>query len=358
MILYNKTLAIETSCDDTSISIVSFDGRRFENQTILTYSQIKEHQDYGGVVPELAYRSHENKIIWLIEEIWYNQIRECDSISVTKFPWLPWSLVVGNAIANTLGVFLNKPVIEVNHIFGHIFSALLDRDIDQLPLPRVVLTASGGHNELYLVRYVSEQNRDFKLENLQIQWLGHTLDDAAGEAFDKVARMLGWEYPWGPWIYKKKKKGMPQDRFTFKKILLDKNDNLLNFSFSGMKAQVRRLLELYPLETLTAQDIADICYIFEQTVCDILVYKVLEAKQICDCRSILLVGGVSANDMLYDKLRESIGNIDSDLEPILDTNLPDDPNIFITRSITLARPAKKIYSTDNAAMIGVVGILS
>lgn len=350
IITIKKTLAIETSCDDTSIGIVWFDGSRFEVEELVAYSQIQEHNHYGGVVPELAYRSHENKIIWLIEQIWYDKIASCDSISVTKFPWLPWSLVVGNAVANTLWSFLDKSVLEINHIYWHIFSALLERNIFDLPLPWLVLTASGWHNEIYLITTLDSISNDFKLHNLNIHQLWHTLDDAAWEAFDKVARMLWWDYPWWPWISSMATHWKPNPQFDLKKVLLDKKDNLLNFSFSGMKAQVRRLLELHPLETLSQQDIYDICYSFEQTVDDILVHKIASAQEIYDARSILLVWWVSANDLLYEKLKLRYEDKQIDLW--------SDLNIFTTDNITIARPAKKVYSTDNAAMIWVVGLLS
>lgn len=143
-------------------------------------------------------------------------------------------------------------------------------------------------------------------------------------------------------------------RFDLKKILLDKKENLLNFSFSGMKAQVRRLLEINPLTTLWEQDIRDICYSFEQTVDDILIHKIASAQDIYSAGSILLVGGVSANDTLYDKLKARY----EDSQIIYKPSDNSDSNIFFTENITIARPAKKIYSTDNAAMIWVVWLIS
>lgn len=270
---------------------------------------------------------------------------------------MPWSLVVGNAAARTLWSFLNKPIIEVNHIYWHLSSVLLDRSIDDLPFPWIVLTASWWHNEIYIVTADGNKSINsnfFTLQDLSIQQLWHTLDDAAGEAFDKVARMLWWDYPWWPWISTMAEGWKTNPRFDLKKILLDKKENLLNFSFSGMKAQVRRLLEINPLTTLWEQDIRDICYSFEQTVDDILIHKIASAQDIYSAGSILLVGGVSANDTLYDKLKARY----EDSQIIYKPSDNSDSNIFFTENITIARPAKKIYSTDNAAMIWVVWLIS
>jgi N6-L-threonylcarbamoyladenine synthase len=350
-----KTLAIETSCDDTSLAIVSYENGFFENPILRTYSQITEHQQFGGVVPEIAYRLHEEKILDLIREIGYNQIAECDFITVTKTPWLPGSLVVGNTVASMLGLFFNKPVYRVNHIYGHIFSLLLDRNVDQVPLPWTILTASGGHNELYTIEW------SFAQAGIEIRRIGHSLDDAAGESFDKVARMLGGSYPGGPWISQMAAGFNPQkdsenfipskfslsngEKQLFKRILLDgkwtntKQDqietNTHNFSFSGMKSQVYQLLQKYPLETLTTEDIQEICREFQECVSDILMIKTLRAAELSTAQTIGLVGGVSANDRLFEKVSSHSSS---------DT-------------LQSLRPIKKEYSTDNAAMIWVIWIL-
>lgn len=180
-----KTLAIETSCDDTSLGIVSFDGKTFQVEKIFAYSQIHDHQKYGGVVPEVASRLHSEKIIAVLEALGRDEIKNVDFISVTTHPGLPGALVVGKATAHLLASFFDKPVIQVNHIHGHIFSLLLERNMDEIQFPLVVLTASGGHNDLYVI----------ESENLEMNKIGQTLDDAAGECFDKVARMLGGPYP-------------------------------------------------------------------------------------------------------------------------------------------------------------------
>lgn len=342
-----KTFAIETSCDDTSLGIIEFENGVFTNTLLKTYSQIPDHQYYGWVVPEVAYRLHEEKILDIIQEIWYNQIEQCDFITVTKEPGLPGSLVVGNTVATMLWAFFNKPVHRVNHIYGHIFSLLLDRNISDCPFPRLVLTASGGHNEMYIVQQkkLSWENttmvdQTLCLGDLDIIKIGYSLDDAAGECYDKVSRMLGGSYPGGPRIDSMAKKWIRNEKYKLKRILLDgKNiphtdahrlDNILNFSFSGMKSQVYQLLQKYPLETLSEQDICDIAWEFLECVTDILVQKVRWAAEHHHCKTFGIVGGVSASDTLYEKA-----------------------NTFLP---TL-RPIKKIYSMDNAAMIGVVGML-
>jgi N6-L-threonylcarbamoyladenine synthase len=352
-----KVFAIETSCDDTSLWVVTYDNGFWSNPILKTYSQTTEHQLFGWVVPEIAYRLHEEKILWLLQEIGYDKIQSCDAIVVTKEPWLPWSLVVGNAVAYFLADYFAKPIYAVNHIHGHLMSLLLDRYDDDCPLPRLVLTVSGGHNEIY---YVGEAEKGWKslkdakeakeakeglqtLWTLNIQRIGYSLDDAAGESYDKVARMLGGTYPWWPWIDRMAKLGNPRLDIVFKRILLDGKGtgqtqamidaNHLNFSFSGMKSQVYNYLQKHPLETLSDQDIADICLEFSECVSDILVEKIAWATQQYECKTVGLVGWVSANDRLYDKLK---------------VRLPH---------LHCLRPVKKVYSTDNAAMIGVVGIM-
>lgn len=148
-----KTFAIETSCDDTSIGVVTYENGRCEVEKLLAYSQIADHQKFGGVVPEIAYRLHSEKIVELIEAVGVERILSCDTIGVTTNPGLGGSLLVGKTAAEMLGRQYSKKVVGVNHVFGHIFSLLLERNISELPFPWVILTASGGHNEIYLINY-------------------------------------------------------------------------------------------------------------------------------------------------------------------------------------------------------------
>lgn len=363
-----KTLAIETSCDDTSIGIVTYNEGFFANPILKTYSQIADHQLFGGVVPEIAYRLHEEKILDLIKEIWYNQIEECDFITVTKEPWLPGSLVVGNAVASMLSHFFDKPLYRVNHIQWHVLSLFLDRNESEVTFPLMVLTASGGHNELYLVnsKFKIQDSRflapvKFWIPNFEfwIQKVWYSLDDAAGESFDKVARMLGGSYPWWPRIDKQAlvfSKTIEADhkkwiKRPFKRIFLDGkwtnmpqewiDQNIYNFSFSWMKSQVYQFLQKTSIETLSESDIQELCREFQECVTDILVKKVLKAANDCKATTIGIVWGVSANDSLYEKACREL-------------ELQGDNWFPPTQCL---RPVKKVYSMDNAAMIGVVWIL-
>jgi N6-L-threonylcarbamoyladenine synthase len=345
-----KTLAIETSCDDTSIGIVSYDGSRFEVEKLLAYSQVQDHQKYGGVVPEIASRLHSEKVIELLQTIWWDDIKKVDFVSVTAHPWLPGSLVVGKAVAATLWAYFEKPVVAVNHIYGHIFSLLLERNREEIAFPLVVLTASGGHNDIYVVTSPS-----------QIERVGWTLDDAAGECFDKVARMLGGPYPGGQWISEKANKSTPSPSFVkegniilpFKRIFLSKES--FEFSFSWMKSQVSGLLKEFekkcqipptPLcPALLDQDqgghyllpeelVCEIAYEFQEAVVEVLVKKLIRAWIKYGAKTLWIAWGVSCNERLWEYLNEK---------------LPP--------GLVAIRPVKKVYSTDNAAMIGVAGIL-
>ena len=223
-------LAIETSCDDTSLALVSkHEEGFFAVDQLLMYSQLA-HQAHGGVVPELASRLHSEQIIGLLAQIDPNTLKNIDAIAVTTHPGLPGALVVGKTVAATLSSWYTKPLLEVHHIHGHIFSLLLERNISDIQFPLVVLTASGGHNDIYLVD-----------ASLEITKLGQTLDDAAGECFDKVARMLGGPYPGGSRIGEQAKKsprpvkggdggGFVHDPVSFKRIFLSKDT--FDFSFS------------------------------------------------------------------------------------------------------------------------------
>ena len=192
-----RTLAIETSCDDTSLAIVNDNDGSFQVEKILAYSQIQEHQKFGGVVPELASRLHSEKIIAILQAIGLDELSKVDFISVTTSPGLPGSLVVGKTVAYELGAFAQKEVIPIYHIWGHVFSILLERKLQDLDFPLVVLTASGGHNDIYLVEKDPKEKKSDAIDfaGFSITKIGRTLDDAAGECFDKVSRMLDGPYP-------------------------------------------------------------------------------------------------------------------------------------------------------------------
>lgn len=340
-----KTLAIETSCDDTSLAIIKREHSTFDVEKILAYSQIQEHQQFGGVVPELASRLHSEKIIAILQNIGREALKEVDFISVTTEPGLPGSLVVGKTIAYELGAFFNKPVIPVHHIHGHIFSLLLERKLNDLKLPIVILTASGGHNDIYLVQSKEQEKTEslswfssFIFANFLITKIGQTLDDAAGECFDKVSRMLGGPYPGGARISQKATQGKPNTLVQFKRIFLAHEK--YEFSFSGMKSQVSFLLEKLKKEwiPLTEELICDIAYDFQEAVAEVLSKKLIQAAQNFWAKSIGLAGGVSANSRIKQTIHE-----------LIDKKALHIP--FLT-------PLKNLYATDNGAMIGVAGLLA
>ena len=348
-----KTLAIETSCDDTSVGIIDFDWKIFTVDSLLAYSQIDDHQKYGGVVPEIASRLHFDKIIDVITHIGFDAIKQVDFISVTVHPWLPGSLVVGKTVASLLSSYFKKPLIHVNHIHGHLFSLLLERNIWDIQFPLVVLTASGWHNDIYYVDSMKHEAWSMKSESIErkefggyhIAKVGYTLDDAAGECFDKVARMLGGPYPGGQWIWEKALQWKPNSDVEFKRIFLSKDD--FEFSFSWMKSQVSFLLkQLVERGELSMENwalkipeelVCDIAYEFQEAVVEVMVKKLVRAGIFFGAKTLWLAGGVSCNDRLREYLNE-YGK--SKIENW----------IFL-------RPNKKVYSMDNAAMIWLAGIL-
>lgn len=383
------TLAIETSCDDTSLAVVRYENWFFSVDQIQAYSQIADHQAYGGVVPEIAFRLHSEQILALLQHFSLDARTSIDTISVTTHPWLAWSLLVGKTVAHMLGHHYQKPVIGVNHIHWHLFSLLLERNIADLPFPWVILTASGGHNEIYVVEQKNtlsnsptvwevSRNQEYThdtWDHLQVGPLDHsaqsaeitttassystssqiqisspilgdliitklwkTLDDAAGECFDKVARMLGGPYPWWVWIWQQALLGRPNSQYRFKRVLLDGHDNPYDFSFSGMKSQVYTLLQKCEREWIVVawQLLYDIAYEFQEAIVDVLVQKLTQAAQQYHGATIGIVWWVSANDRLFSVASESIKD---------------------ATWHTLLCPTKKVYSTDNGAMIGVVGLL-
>jgi len=346
-----RTFAIETSCDDTSVALVKFDWKKFEVEKMLSYSQTQEHKKYWWVVPEIASRLHEEKILILLEEFWKESIEKADFISVTSHPWLPWSLIVGIGAAYSLGNFLNKKIVEVNHIHWHIFSLFLERSIDEIKFPLVVLTASGGHNEIWLVEVNNyrqwEQNNRFSLYKV---W--YTLDDAAWEAFDKVARMLWWPYPWWPWISEKAKS--VSDKVVDNKLrqIIDRkikpiflSSEKFEFSFSWYKSQVYYLLQELEKKwiKLTNEIVSYIAYRFQEAVIEVLAKKLVQAAVKFWAKTIWITGWVSANDRLFEYLNDLVEK--------------KKQKRFLSGEVKVIRPVKKLYSTDNAAMIWVAGIL-
>ncbi len=359
-----KTLAIETSCDDTSVGIVDFDGQIFSVDALLAYSQISDHQKYWGVVPEIASRLHFEKIIEVIKNIGFDKIKDVDFVSVTVHPWLPGSLVVGKAVASLLASYFIKPLVHVNHIYWHLFSLLLDRTLSDIQFPLVVLTASGGHNDIYYVETQDISSKMQESDSINKSWIdnypwivfhsfwgyriakvGYTLDDAAGECFDKVARMLGGPYPGWQWISEKALQGNSNNDVKFKRIFLSKET--FEFSFSWMKSQVsfllKKLVESWKLKVeswkteIPEELVCDIAYEFQEAVVEVMIKKLVRAGIAFDAKTLWLAGGVSCND----RLREYLQSYAKDKMP----------------EAEVVRPVKKVYSMDNAAMIGLAGIL-
>lgn len=311
-------LGIETSCDETAAAIVT-NGKDVKSSVVA--SQIKLHEKYGGVVPEIASRAHVENIYPVIQQaIDQSGInpQEIHAVAVANQPGLSIALMVGVAAAKTLALMWQKPLIAVNHIHAHLQSAMLEAE--HLELPAVALVVSGGHTSLF----DCESPLDLKL-------MGSTIDDAAGEAFDKVATILKLPYPGGPSIEKTAKNGNPK-AIRFPRSMLDKDS--LNFSFSGLKTAVLYHCQGQDMKgssrvpQMSQQDIADIAASFQAAVIDVLVAKTNRAAEKINAKSILLGGGVAANSTLREALQK----------------MADDTN----RKLLVA-PRK--YCTDNGVMI-------
>lgn len=314
-----KILGIETSCDETAAAVVE-DGVKILSNVI--FSQAAMHAKTGGVVPEVAAREHILKIVPVIEEAL--KISDCewtdiDAIAVTKGPGLISSLIIGTETASAISYLKNMPLIPVHHIVGHIYANFLEIT-DDVEFPVLVLTVSGGHNELVLMK----GHNDFVI-------LGETRDDAAGEAFDKVARILGLGYPGGPNIAKAALKG--KDVFDLPRAYLESDS--FDFSFSGLKTAVLTVFKEHDGK-LSDEFRCNLAASFQEAVVDVLSDKVIQAlMRFENVREVHLAGGVSANsrlrEMLIDKLKKC-GN-----------------------SSKIRFPSKISFCTDNAAMIASAG---
>ncbi|MCJ7659589.1 MAG: tRNA (adenosine(37)-N6)-threonylcarbamoyltransferase complex transferase subunit TsaD [Anaerolineales bacterium] len=287
-----RILGIETSCDETAAAVIE-DGRVILSNQVA--SQADLHAQYGGVFPEIASRQHILTIYPIIEQALHDAhltINELDAIAVTRGPGLPGSLAVGINTAKGLSLGSGLPLIGVNHLEAHIYSAWLYLDdqteTSEPQYPLLALVVSGGHTELVLMT-----------DHLKYQRLGGTLDDAAGEAFDKVARLLDLPYPGGPSIQTAAEVGNPQS-FEFPRAWLE---GTWNFSFSGLKTAVLR--EVRRLQTAgTPLPVSSLAASFQAAVVDVLVGKTLDAAKKFKAKEILIAGGVSANQSLRQTLEE------------------------------------------------------
>ncbi len=308
-----KILAIESSCDETSIAVVN-------GSTVLSnvISSQLFHSKYGGVIPELASRAHIQNISSILSESLNKantSIEEISAIAVTTQPGLIGSLIVGANFAKGLSLKYNIPIIPVNHIEGHLYSGCLQDSSAAFPL--IALVVSGGHTALFYVKSFNEY-----------EILGLTLDDAAGEAFDKTAKLIGLTYPGGPLIDKIGKNGNPA-AFNFPRSMISSND--YNFSFSGLKTSVKYYIQREFPDGIPENTLPDFCASVQEAIVDVLVKKSIKAAKEYNCRTIVIAGGVSANSRLRDKL-----TIEANKHQIASI-LPD-----------------MDYCMDNAAMIGFI----
>lgn len=290
-----KILAIETSCDETAASVLSGDLKsakpNFKFHSSVIKSQIAIHQKTGGVVPEVAARAHMANILPVTESALKNakiKLADLDYIAVTSGPGLVVSLIVGTEFAKGLSVSTNIPLLPTNHMSGHLYSAFAHQP-EKAQFPALAIIVSGGHTMFLLMK-------DFA--NFKV--IGHTVDDAAGEAFDKVARLLKLPYPGGPEISKLAQLGKTDLNFP-RPMLHDKN---FNFSFAGLKTAVLYYLDKQK-KPLSKQHKADIAMSFENAVVDVITQKALRAIQKYNCKTITLAGGVAANRAL----RASLANL-------------------------------------------------
>ena len=338
-------LGIETSCDDTGIALLQIVKRSFSDAfpfpkiQILgeaISSQIKVHAPFGGVVPTLASREHVKNIGVLLQKVLQEAkdkkkvikkeiLEEIDLIAVTVGPGLIPALLVGVSFAKALAYRLKRPIIGVNHLEAHLYSPFVDqRLLEKRPsFPAIGLIVSGGHTELLLIK---------SLGNYQA--LGETLDDAAGEAFDKVGRLLGLGYPGGPAIEKAARKGNAAC-FNFPRPMINSGD--YNFSFAGLKTAVfykARDIKEKKGKGLAKKIRADMAASFQAAVIDVLVKKTLQAAQDFKAKSVILGGGVSANQRLREELRKKIGKAN--------------------QKLSLFLPSPK-YTGDNGAMVALTG---
>ena len=313
-----KVLGIETSCDETGVAIYDSEVGLLAD---CLYSQVEIHAKYGGVIPELASRDHIRKTLPLIEEVIEKagiDASEIEGVAYTAGPGLVGALLVGAAIGRTLGMAWDVPTIGVHHMEGHLLAPMLEPEPPEFPF--VALLVSGGHTQLVKVGGIG-----------RYELLGESLDDAAGEAFDKVGKMLGLPYPGGPHVAKLAQRGDPA-RFNFPRPMINRPG--LDFSFSGLKTYVRNTITSLRDESgeLAEQDAADIARAFEEAVVNTLSIKCRRALEETGYKKLIIAGGVSANLRLREVLEEAMAKVDG--------------RLFY---------AQLKYCTDNGAMIAYAG---
>ncbi len=328
-------LGIETSCDETSAAVIEGSNNKIVLRSNIISSSFLMHAKSGGIIPENAAREQIKFILPVIQEtldLAKVDLSEIDAIALTYGPGLIGSLLVGVETAKTISFVFNKPIVPVNHMVGHIYANWLVADsiwqVDEktprttphvlpanIDFPAIALVVSGGHTDLLLMK----KHGDFQL-------LGGTRDDAAGEAFDKTARLLGFPYPGGPAIEESAKKGSPE-RFRFPRPLVGSGD--FDFSFSGLKTAIlREVNDLKNIKKLDNQTISDLALATQEAIVDVIVKKISKAAEKYNAKSILISGGVAANQSLREELKVKSEKLE----------------------VKFFAPAKNLC-TDNAAMI-------
>jgi len=318
-------IAIETSCDETAVSLIDLDsfnlGKSVEDylKADIVASQVKLHSPYGGVVPELAAREHMRNLPLVVDEALKKaqiRVEKLSAVAVTRGPGLKGCLLVGLSFAKALAFSRKIPLLTVNHLEGHVYAGELLEKAQRPPASFLALLVSGGHTQLVLVK-------DFR----KYQLIADTRDDAAGEAFDKVASLLNLPYPGGPSL---SKRAMDGDRKSFSFPIALKEDSQ-SFSFSGLKTAVLRTVQSLKEKGITEKDITNLSAAVESTIAETLIIKTLNAAVEHNVKSVLLTGGVAANEHLRLRLGEELSK----------------------KGIALSVPPRK-WCTDNAAMIGVL----
>lgn len=342
-----KILSIETSCDETAAAIIQWQNNQATVLANTVSSQASLHAKWGGVVPDLASREHIKNIVPVAEETLDRaklSLADIDLIAVTQGPGLMPALVIGVTAAKLLSFLWNKPLLGIQHLEGHIYANLL-KENTELRFPLLALVVSGGHTELVLMK-----------NHFTYEILGETQDDAAGEAFDKVAKMLGLDYPGGPVVAKRADAFRTQNlesgisnldtktgdskiknldsKFNFPRPMLDSNN--FDFSFSGLKTSVLYFLKKHEEQKKDEAFIDEVCHEFQEAVVDVLVGKTKKALELYAPATFVIAGGVSANVRLRSRL-----------QTLIEAEFPNTQ--FLTPEFS--------YSLDNAAMIGIAAAL-
>ena len=331
-------LGIETSCDECSASVVRYSGGdALQVLSLATFSQVKIHEPYGGVVPEIASRNHLETVNLMIDRALEDariEAKDLEAIAVTNRPGLVGALLVGVSAAKAMAYAWGKPLVPVHHLEGHASSIFLeDREgcpRPEIPLPLLLAVVSGGHTNLYCMR---EKPEEWPSDFLKQSLVGRSRDDAAGEAFDKIAKVLGFPYPGGVWIDQTAQQGGNSKAFSLPRALPQKAT--FDFSFSGLKTAASLLTEKLRREGNLEDSLPDLCASIQEAIVDALLIKMSLAIRQFGCRSLAIVGGVAANSRLRSRLDQEWNSMGLASPPVF---------------------PKMSYCTDNAAMIAAAGL--